>query len=411
MASTATVSDVDVEMRKWPEGGHCVIPHWIYSAEDVYEREKRLIFERSWNYVGLEAEVPNPGSYKRSFAGDVPVVIVRSSTGEISCFVNRCSHRGVELAQESCGEARRLTCPYHQWSFDLDGKLVAIPYRRGSKGFGGMPEDFDTGEWGLTPLQVRVRNGVIFASLNPQEPDLENWLGPKMIEYFDRILDGRELKVLGYHRQRVQGNWKLYAENLRDPYHGAILHVWFTTFGLVRADQPGAVELDESGRHSVLVHHRADPEQMAALAAKRTVELQDSRLLQMLSERDGPSATMQSLWPNLVVATQLNSLMLRHLIPRGPHEFDLQWTFYGYADDSEEMLKRRKMQANFGGPAGYIAIDDGEVLETNGRGSRIDPNTKSVVEMGGRDTEPADHIVTEVAIRAFYRHYCQVMGY
>lgn len=397
---------------KWPHPRSSTVPYWVYTSREIYERERERIFARSWNFVGLVAELDRPGSFFRSFCGDVPVIVTMDVEGEISCLVNRCGHRGVELCQEMKGTGRKLTCPYHQWTFTLHGELVGVPFRRGSQGKGGLPADFDFAAHGLQRLQVAVRNGAIFASFDPPE-DLETWLGSQMLGWFDRTLDGRELRILGKHRQRIRGNWKLYAENLRDPYHGGILHVFFVTFGLARADAPGAIETDDSGRHSVLLHHRMEGEvapTSEVSSYRQGLRLKDPRILERRMEHEGPGVVMQALWPNVVIARQNNSLSMRHIVPRGPEEFDLVWTFFGYADDSPEMTAHRIRQAALQGPGGYISIDDSEVFVETQAGAAIDPREHAVIEMGGRDTGAADTVISKVAIRSFYRHYQTVMG-
>ena len=101
---------------------------------------------------------------------------------------------------------------------------------------------------------------------------------------------------------------------------------------------------------------------------------------------------------------------MRQLVPRGPREFDLMWTFFGYAGEDPEMRTRRLRQANLMGPSGLVSIDDSEVMRLAQLGAEVDPDAEAFVEMGGTDTERADHIVTESAIRAFYAYYREVMG-
>ena len=96
-------------------------------------------------------------------------------------------------------------------------------------------------------------------------------------------------------------------------------------------------------------------------------------------------------------------------MPRGPAAHDLHWTFFGYADDSEEMTAIRLRQANLMGPAGFVSIDDGEVMRLSQDGVSVDVTRAAVAEMGGHDTADADHMLTEGAIRAFYEHYREVM--
>src|SRR5207244_7612492 len=107
-------------------------------------------------------------------------------------------------------------------------------------------------------LQVAQRHGVIFASFADALPALEDYLGPAMLGYFDRVFDGRELRVLGYMRQLIRSNWKLMFENIKDPYHASLLHVFLVTFGLFRADQPSEVKMDASGRHAALISRKGE---------------------------------------------------------------------------------------------------------------------------------------------------------
>src|SRR5512147_2524726 len=100
---------------KWPAEGLTVIPDWIYTSDEVYAREAERIFHgRTWNFVALEAEIPNPGDYKRSFVGSTPVVVSRDEGGEIHVFENRCAHRGAEFCRNSRGNTKEFVCPYHQ---------------------------------------------------------------------------------------------------------------------------------------------------------------------------------------------------------------------------------------------------------------------------------------------------------
>src|SRR6266704_4727499 len=118
----------------------------------------------SWSYVALEAEVPRSGDFKRTFIGEKPVVVVRDRDGSINVVENRCAHRGVQFCQRHLGNAVEFMCPYHQWTYDLKGNLIGVPFRRGVKKQGGMPADFDPKNHGLRKLKVARRHGVIFAS-------------------------------------------------------------------------------------------------------------------------------------------------------------------------------------------------------------------------------------------------------
>jgi salicylate 5-hydroxylase large subunit len=139
--------------------------------------------------------------------------------------------------------------------------------------------------------------------------------------------------------------------------------------------------------------------------------LADPHLLQPVKEYPGDATVvMQTIWPSLIVQQQSNTLATRQLVTRGPGRFDLIWTFFGYADDDQEMTARRLRQANLMGPAGLVSVDDSEMMEFQQRGVAAAAGGTAVLELGGRDVQDAPHMITETAIRGFYRYYREVMG-
>jgi salicylate 5-hydroxylase large subunit len=255
----------------------------------------------------------------------------------------------------------------------------------------------------------------VFASFGAPNETLETYLGDRMLGYFDRVFDGRELVVLGYMRQRIPSNWKLMFENIKDPYHASLLHVFLVTFGLFRLDQQSAVEMDDAGRHAVLVSRKGAQETNEATAQMRAFKanfaLRDKRLLDPVREFPGDATVvMQTLWPNLIVQQQSNTLAMRQIVPLDARNFDLAWTFFGYADDTPEMRQRRLRQANLMGPAGLVSLDDSEAMLLSQAGIDGNDEANCLVEMGGRGVANEAHMVTETAIRGFYQHYRSVMG-
>ena len=237
-----------------------------------------------------------------------------------------------------------------------------------------------------------------------------------MLEYFDRLFDGRELEVLGYMRQRIPCNWKFMFENIKDPYHASVLHVFLITFGLFRLDQRSAVEMDETGRHAALISRRGeqimDEATLELANFRKDLKLNDPRLIEPAREFPGDATVvMQTIFPNVIVQQQSNTLAMRQMVTRGPHAFDLNWTFFGFKDDTPELRQRRIRQANLMGPAGLVSVDDSEVLALSQEGAQVFPDTDAVLEMGGRSTADTDHMVTEAGVRAFYKHYIEVMGF
>lgn len=401
--------------REWPAEGIARVPYWAYSAPDVYAAEQARIFcGPSWSYVALEAELPGAGDYVRTFIGDKPVVVVRDQSGAIHCVENRCAHRGVQFCQKHLGNAGgEFMCPYHQWTYDLAGNLIGVPFRRGVKKQGGMPADFDPKAHGLRKLKVATRNGVVFASFAAEIEPLEAYLGPTMLPLFDRVFDGRELEVLGYSRQLIPANWKLMFENIKDPYHASLLHVFLVSFGLFRADQPSKVVMDSTGRHGALISWRGEQKKTDANADMKSLKedftLHDPRLLDPVREFPEYTVVMGTYWPNLIVQQQSNTLAMRQLVTKGPAAFELAWTFFGYRSDSPEMRQRRLRQANLMGPAGFVSADDSEIMKFSQDGVQPYPDAAGVMEMGGRDWHEEPHMVTEGAIRSFYDYYRRVM--
>ena len=129
-------------------------------------------------------------------------------------------------------------------------RLTAIPFRRGVRGKGGLDPSFDLGRHGLRQLRVERVNGAIFGTLAEDAEPLEDYLGAPILAELGRILH-KPIRVLGYTRQRIRANWKLYAENTRDNYHASLLHEFLVTFGLDRATQIGGVRMDPRHRHNI----------------------------------------------------------------------------------------------------------------------------------------------------------------
>ena len=143
------------ESRAWPVEGVTRVPYWVYRDEDLYRREQERIFRgATWNFLGLEAELPEKGDFKTTFVGEMPVVVTRDETGELRAFENRCAHRGALLCIKDRGNAREFACVYHNWTYDLRGNLTGVAFRRGLQGKGGMPPDAKP-ESGA-PRQLRI---------------------------------------------------------------------------------------------------------------------------------------------------------------------------------------------------------------------------------------------------------------
>ena len=413
-------SAAEAQGLRWDNNGTHRIPFSAYTDEALYRRElERFFYRQHWCYVGLEAEIPAAGDFKRTTVGERSVIMVRDTAGEVHVVENVCAHRGMQFCRERHGHRKEFVCPYHQWSYALNGDLQGVPFRRGVRQdgdiHGGMPADFKTSDHNLTKLKVARRGGVVFASFDHSVEPLEDFLGPTILGYFDRLFDGRELKILGYNRQRIPGNWKLMQENIKDPYHPGLLHTWFVTFGLWRADNKSQLRMDSRHRHAAMISRRGATGKAAQVTQvssfKETMSLEDPSILDIVHEPwwGEPTAVMTTIFPSVILQQQVNSVSTRHIQPNGHGSFDFVWTHFGFAEDSDEMTERRLRQANLFGPAGYVSADDGEVIEFSQRGFESKPEHRAVAELGGREVEDTEHMVTETLIRGMYRYWRNVM--
>jgi anthranilate 1,2-dioxygenase large subunit len=402
----------------WPDEGLQRIPDWVYTDETVYHREVERIFHgRTWNYVALEAEIAKAGDFIRSNVGPTPVVVARDADGSIHVVENRCSHRGVEFCRELTGNVKEFVCPYHQWTYELNGALRAVPFRRGVAGKGGMPATFDLAEHGLRRLNVTTHRGVVFASYAEDMEPLAEYLGPDILREFEATFDGRSLRVLGHYRHTLPGNWKLYHENLKDPYHATLLHTFLVTFGLLVAGNRSLMLADASGRHGVMCSAKSDakvaPELQTEMRAyKEGMSLAEPRFMDFIDEFDSPwSVTMATIWPNLIVQREMNTLGIRQIVPTGPHEFIMKWTMFGFEADNEAMTRHRLRQGNLMGPAGFLGLEDNEAIKFVQDGMQHVPDGRHLVELDpATETGTTDTLISEAAIRGMYRHWRNVMG-
>lgn len=408
------------EINKINSAGNSA-PFSVYLDEEVYTLEQEKIFRGPvWSYVGLDVEVPNSGDYKSTFVGDTPVVLTRGEDQQLHVWVNRCAHKGALVCRQRHGHSDdgAFTCVYHQWAYDASGELKGVPFRRGLKGVGGYAKDFDMKAHSLRTLKVATIANLVFASFDQDAPNLEAFLGEKMCANIHRIMH-KPITVIGYARQFMKGNWKLYSENSRDAYHGALLHLFYPTFGIYRQSQESEGVLNDEGYHNYFnvsaPKKKIDYEGFKEEANREMQgphELQDPRVLRFIPERDDAvGLSIQSLFPSMVLQQIQNTLATRQVLPKSNNETELVWTYFGFEDDNEEMKEHRLRNINLVGPAGFISMEDGEAIELCQSGVHRDEQERSFIEMGG--TEAAQHTspigMDENAVRGFWKGYRKVM--
>jgi anthranilate 1,2-dioxygenase large subunit len=406
---------------RFPRTDYSRVPYGIYHDSALYEQEMERIFRGpTWLFLGLEAEIPKPGDFRTTYLGDTPVVYNRAADGRVHAFVNRCAHRGAVVRREPFGNAKDHTCIYHRWNYDLAGNLIGVPFQRGVNGKGGLSPDFDKSVHGLRRLRVESFRGILFATFRGKEVEpLEAYLGPNHVQHLARITH-KPLKVLGYMRQHIAGNWKLYNENLRDQYHGSLLHEFQSTFGIARITQNGGAKLDPRHRHNISWSQEGTDDEEEAKRLYRDAKVKqgvmtlkdDSYIWYEPEWDDGISISICSIFPNACVQQIRNSLATRQIRPKGMDAFELYWTILGYADDSPAMTSHRLLQSNMVGPAGLISMEDGEAVEIAHRAALREPASCSVIEMGGggRILTDISFKASDIAIRGFWSYYAELMG-
>jgi phenylpropionate dioxygenase-like ring-hydroxylating dioxygenase large terminal subunit len=311
-----------------------------------------------------------------------------------------------------------LTCVYHAWNYGLDGSLKTVAFRKGLRGKGGMPEDFDPDKHRLQPLRVATFCGLVFGTFSPATEPLRDYLGAPMSRFLERNL-GRPLKILGVHSQMIRNNWKLYAENVRDSYHATLLHTFYTTFKVNRLDMDGGIILSDRKWHHISYAKRATLERAMEYtdagvhSAKYASRLAGPALLDAWDEfEDGITHSIQTVFPTLVVQFTLNSLAVRHFVPRGLDRTELYWVFLGYERDDAAQEKMRTLQGNLTGAAGLVSLEDGCINEFVQRGTRTSPASEAFLEMGGRLAESNQSSrATEASVRGFWHGYRNIMGF
>ncbi|MEE2761003.1 MAG: Rieske 2Fe-2S domain-containing protein [Pseudomonadota bacterium] len=406
-----------VSSFNWPDDDISRVPYQVYTDAEIYALEQERIFQGpTWNFLCLEAEIPEPGDYKTTFVGEAPIVVNRGLDGAVNGLLNRCAHKGALVCYQPRGNTRHLTCVYHNWSYDLDGKLVAVAFSKGVSGEGGLPADFDHDRHGLQPLRIETYRGLVFGSFSDGAPTFAEYLGSELVASIDRVLI-KPLKVLGYHSQMLPNNWKLYAENTRDSYHASLLHVFHNTFGIVRPNMNGGVQIANRGWHHrsfaervPLADDEIGKEKVRSLQAEYS--LKDASLMEHVEELgDTVTNSIQTVFPSLVIQQILNALAVRQLVPRGPDKAELFWTILGFEDDDEELLALRLKVNNLVGPAGFVSMEDGFAGGLVQKGAAADPSARTVMPMGGQGVESSKGSrVTEAAVRGFWKGWRECMG-
>ena len=189
------------------------LPRRVYTDPEIFALEGRALFGRMWLCVGREEDVPDVGSFLTQAIGGERILVVRGEDRALRAFYNVCRHRGTQLVEEPCGRLRgAIGCPYHAWTYALDGRLLRAP--RAEAGF--RPEEFP-----LAQLRLETLGGFVFVNLERNAPGLGQALTdlPDLGRY--RLAELRRARTIEY---TIEANWKVIAENYSECYHCPLVH-------------------------------------------------------------------------------------------------------------------------------------------------------------------------------------------
>jgi phenylpropionate dioxygenase-like ring-hydroxylating dioxygenase large terminal subunit len=348
------------------------LPGWIYRDADFLRAEKEQVFAGSWQVVCHLNDIPNPGDYHTlDFLGE-PIVAVRGRDAGVKAFFNVCRHRAARLLDGGSGHCPgRIVCPYHAWTYDLDGTLSAVPHRREFVNF--SLEDF-----GLRTVETEVYKGFVFVRLQPGLPSVAQMLAPYQNELALYRLE--ELRPLGRVTMRLRHvNWKNVTDNYSDAMHIAVAHP-----GLSRLfGQTYGVEA-ELWVDKMWGHLRDTP---SSQLSERMYQAVLPKSPNLPAERQR-LWTYFKLWPNVAFDIYPDQVDFMQMLPISPTETLVREIAYAHPDDRREMRAARYLNWRINRK---VSLEDKALIERVQAG------------MGSRSYSPGPLGDNEVSLRSFAR--------
>jgi carnitine monooxygenase subunit len=346
------------------------LPGWIYRDADFLEAEKERVFAASWQVMCHLNDIPEAGDYHtQEFLGE-PLVAVRSQDGGVKAFFNVCRHRAARLLDGASGHCTgRIVCPYHAWTYDLNGRLTAVPHR---KEFA----DFALDQYGLKPLESEIYKGFVFVRLEPGLPRVAEMLAPYEAELAAYRLE--ELQPMGRVTLRTRHvNWKNVTDNYSDAMHITVAHPGLTRlFG-----QSYGVEaqpwVDKMWGYLRDVPSSQRSERMYQSILPNSPHLPGDR--QRLW-------TYYKLWPNVAFDVYPDQIDFMQMIPISPTETLIREIAYAHPDSRREMRAARYLNWRINR---RVSLEDKALIERVQAG------------MGSRSYAPGPLGRTEVSLRSF----------
>ncbi|GLT23845.1 (2Fe-2S)-binding protein [Zoogloea oryzae] len=396
----------------------------LYTDPAIFETEMDKIFASTWVWVAHASEVPEAGSYKNTYIGRQPVIVVRDRKQKVHVLLNRCRHRAATVCEGKKGKTNSFVCPYHGWSYSLDGALRGVPHPE------SYADQLEKGELGLVSLRVEEYAGMLFATFKDDIEPLVDYLGPakKWMDLFMKQGGGFPIKVAGEHRFRFPGNWKIQLENTTDAYHFPLVHKSFlssvdqqTVEMLDFVGGPGYVEELGNG-HSVMVmipqlvdlEANLDapiPERFAELAQALRDEGYEDLEVRRIVRAVGGSGFNLNIFPNIACSMAF----FRVLQPISVTETEIHHAVITMdGGPAVANQARLRMHEHFQGPMGFGTPDDSEAWERVQKGASAGKDLWIMLNRGLAGEKPtADGKVSDVSaetgMRAAYQQWKKLM--
>ncbi len=282
------------------------IPGPFYTDTRLAEMERNYVFHRNWQVVCRTGQVAEPGQYITAMLEGEPIIVVRGMDGILRAFYNICRHHAAAVMPAPCGHASILRCPYHGWSYGLDGSLKGIPE------FDGV-SDFDRSQNGLVPVKIATWEQFVFVNLDPDAGLLYSFLG----RIVDRLkpLEVSKLHYVDSRTWDIDCNWKVFVDNYLDGgYHVPHLHK-----GLSSVLDYSKYTIENEDRYCLQSSPMVAGEEDAATSATRK----------------GDRAYYYWLYPNLMINCYEGYMDTNLVLPLGVDKCRVIFDFY-FADDSPE---------------------------------------------------------------------------
>jgi len=350
----------------------------VFTDPEIYELEMKYIFEKNWMYLCHESQIKEKGDFFTTYMGKQPVIITRDKKGEIHGFINACTHRGAQLVNTAGGNKRSLTCPFHMWSFNMDGTLMDCGESKGNVGYS---DSFSKDDLGLQKIgNIESYRGFVFGVIDDNACTLKEYLrdATHMIDLMvDQSEEGLEI-IPGATTYTYDGNWKLQAENGVDGYHLEAIHGNYVMTIMNRAKLQGAndkVKPVEVGKmaggttekpagyfsygngHVTLYGELPNPTDRPLHLGGRMAELKE-KYGEERADFMGSYLRNTCLYPNVFLMDQM-STQIRHFRPVSVDKTEVTTYCIAPVGESDEARARRIRQyEDFFNASGMATPDD-----------------------------------------------------